>query len=90
MDVRALLPNDDNIITDDIAHIENNPSNSSSNFVDYYYDDELIHESDAYAAVFLNITLIGCVMLAYYIKKNRIYYVPERYVYIYFCLITNV
>mmetsp|Transcript_1590 Transcript_1590/g.2263 ORF Transcript_1590/g.2263 Transcript_1590/m.2263 type:complete len:614 (+) Transcript_1590:160-2001(+) len=40
-------------------------------------DPEETHESDAYAAVFLNITLIGCVLLAYYIKKNRIYYIPE-------------
>lgn len=39
---------------------------------------EEVHNEDAYAAVFLNVTLIGCVLLAYYIKKNRIYYLPER------------
>lgn len=41
------------------------------------YDAEEVHELDAYASVFLNVTLISCVMLAYYIKKNRIYYLPE-------------
>ena len=47
-----------------------------------YYESidnaEEVHEEDAYAAVFLNVTLIGCVLLAYYIKKNRIYFIPER------------
>ena len=42
------------------------------------YDAEEVHELDAYASVFLNVTLISCVLLAYYIKKNRIYYLPER------------
>ena len=42
------------------------------------YDAEEVHEVDAYATVFLTVTLISCVMLAYYIKKNRIYYLPER------------
>jgi sodium/hydrogen exchanger 8 len=40
-------------------------------------DAEEVHNEDAYAAVFLNVTLIGCVLLAYFIKKNRIYYLPE-------------
>lgn len=42
-------------------------------------DAEEVHEEDAFAAVFLNVTLICCILLAYYIKKNRIYYLPERY-----------
>jgi len=40
-------------------------------------DAETTHEEDAYAAFFLNITLIVCVLLAYYVKANRIYYLPE-------------
>ena len=40
-------------------------------------DAEEIHEFDAYTALLLNVTLIGCVLLAYYIKINRIYYIPE-------------
>lgn len=43
-------------------------------------DAEEVHEEDAYAAVFLNVTLIGCVLLSYCIKKYRIYYIPERWV----------
>lgn len=35
------------------------------------------HSSDAYAALALNFTLIVCVMMAYYVKKHKIYYLPE-------------
>ena len=49
---------------------------------DLYYEGvinaEEVHEEDAYAAVFLNVTLISCVLLAYFLKKYRIYYIPER------------
>jgi len=38
---------------------------------------EEVHSYDAYAAVFLNMTLIICVLLAYYVKNNRMYYLPE-------------
>lgn len=36
------------------------------------------HNFDAYTSLLLNITLIGCLMLAYYVKANRIYALPER------------
>jgi hypothetical protein len=39
---------------------------------------EELHEYDAYAAVFLNVILIICVLLAYVIKEKRIYFLPER------------
>lgn len=35
------------------------------------------HEHDAITTLYLNITLIGCLLLAYYVKKFRIYYLPE-------------
>lgn len=38
---------------------------------------EVTHESDAYETLILNITLIGCLLLAYYVKFYRIYYLPE-------------
>ena len=55
-------------------------SMSPMNTTCYYEesDAEEVHEEDAYAAVFLNVTLISCILLAYYIKKNRVYYLPER------------
>ena len=40
-------------------------------------DAEEIHEKDANEAVFLNVILIACVLLTYYIKKNRVYFLPE-------------
>jgi len=40
-------------------------------------DAEEIHEEDAYTALIINVTLIICVLLAYYVKSNRIYYLPE-------------
>ena len=54
------------------------PSISPAPTVELIEDAEEVHEGDAYAAVFLNFTLIVCVLLAYYVKKNRIYYLPER------------
>ena len=42
-------------------------------------DAEVVHDQDADAAFFLNMTLIVCVLLAFYVKKNRMYYLPERY-----------
>ena len=35
------------------------------------------HSSDAYTALALNFTLIVCVMMACYVKKHKIYYLPE-------------
>jgi sodium/hydrogen exchanger 8 len=35
------------------------------------------HQFDADAALLLNITLICCTMLAYYVKKNKFYFMPE-------------
>ena len=35
------------------------------------------HEFDAISALVLNITIIGCLLLAYYVKKYQIYYLPE-------------
>ena len=38
------------------------------------------HESDAITVLLMNVTIIGCLLLAYYVKQYRIYYLPERYV----------
>jgi len=38
---------------------------------------EEVHEEDAYTALTLNVTLIICILLAYYVKVNRVYYMPE-------------
>lgn len=38
---------------------------------------EEVHQFDADAALLLNITLICCTMLAYYVKKNKYYFLPE-------------
>jgi len=40
-------------------------------------DSVEIHSNDAYTALLLNVTLIVCILLGYYIKVNRIYYLPE-------------
>jgi len=53
------------------------PSISDFPTVSLVEDAEEIHLSDAYAGVILNTTLIGCVLLAYYVKKNKLYFLPE-------------
>ena len=45
-----------------------------------FMDAEELHEEDAYAAVILNVVLIICVLLAYWIKEKKIYFLPERWV----------
>lgn len=40
-------------------------------------DAEETHSYDAYTALILNVTLIGCILLAYYIKAYRVYFLPE-------------
>ena len=39
---------------------------------------EVEHESDAITVLLMNVTLILCLLLAYYVKRNRIYRLPER------------
>ena len=41
---------------------------------------EVEHETDAITVLLMNMTLIGCLLLAYYVKQYRIYYLPERLV----------
>lgn len=35
------------------------------------------HDFDAYSSTILNVTLIACLLLAYYVKQYRLYYLPE-------------
>lgn len=59
---------------DDVINVSETPTNLPT-IVDKI---EKEHEFDAEAALILNAILIGCVLLSYYIKVNRIYYLPER------------
>lgn len=36
------------------------------------------HEFDAISALLLNLVIIGCLLMAYFVKKFRMYYLPER------------
>lgn len=38
---------------------------------------EEVHAYDAVTSLLLNVTIIGCLLLAYWVKKFRIYYLPE-------------
>jgi hypothetical protein len=53
-----------------------NPNATGVNFTEV----EEEHELDAITVLLMNLTLIGCLLLAYYVKQYRIYYLPERYV----------
>lgn len=39
---------------------------------------EEVHELDAVTLLLMNATIIGCLLLAYYVRQYRIYYLPER------------
>jgi solute carrier family 9 (sodium/hydrogen exchanger), member 8 len=36
-----------------------------------------IHDNDAYSTTFINLTLISCLLLAYFVKQYRLYCLPE-------------
>jgi Na+/glutamate symporter len=48
-----------------------------SNATDAYEKAEEEHAFDAYTSLFINCAIIGCLLLAYYVKKFRIYHLPE-------------
>jgi hypothetical protein len=43
-----------------------------------FQEVEEVHETDAITVLLMNATIIGCLLLAYYVKKNRVYFLPER------------
>ena len=50
------------------------------NLTDGFVQAELAeeaHEFDAISALVLNITIIFCLLLAYFVKRYQIYYLPE-------------
>jgi hypothetical protein len=53
------------------------PVNLTDSFIEAELAEEE-HEFDAISALALTLTLIGCLLLAYAVKKFRMYYLPER------------
>lgn len=47
------------------------------NATEAYEKAEEEHTFDAVTSLLLNLTIIVCLLLAYYVKKYRIYYLPE-------------
>jgi hypothetical protein len=57
--------------------------NVTMNVTESFHEAELVEEEhifDAQAALVLNVTIIGCLLLAYFVKRFRIYSLPGRYV----------
>lgn len=49
----------------------------ASNATEAYEKAEEEHAFDAVTSLFINLTIIGCLIFAYCVKKFRIYYLPE-------------
>lgn len=64
------------IAKDDINGTGDN-SNTSSIFVEDFDAPEEEHDTDAYSTTILTLTLICCLLLAYYVKQHRLYFLPE-------------
>ena len=63
---------------EDKASTYNNATNATvSNSTAVLVEAEIEHEYDAVTTLFLNLCIICCLMLAYYVKKFRIYSFPE-------------
>jgi hypothetical protein len=59
------------------------PGNVTKNVTEAFHEAELVEEHhifDAQAALLWNVTIMGCLLLAYFVKRFRIYYLPGRYV----------
>lgn len=62
------------------------PSTSPTSYVDPnatvvdFAEVEIEHETDAITVLLMNVTIIGCLLLAYYVRQHKIYHLPERYV----------
>ena len=39
---------------------------------------EIEHETDAITVLLMNVVIIGCLLLAYYVRQHKIYHLPER------------
>lgn len=52
------------------------PTNITESFMEAQKAEEE-HAFDAQAALALNLVIIGCLLLAYMVKKFRIYFLPE-------------
>jgi hypothetical protein len=62
------------------ASLDSSPragTNASSSSASVLEEHEVEHERDAWTSLWLIFTLIGCLLLAYYVKKFRIYWFPE-------------
>ena len=68
--------NNNSIVDVIIKNTTKNSVNITETFIEAEKKEEE-HEFDAAAAFALNLTLIGCLLLAYVVKKFRIYSLPE-------------
>lgn len=64
----------DDMEGDDDASVFNETTNDA---MEDYVQEEEAHEYDSLASLLLNITIIGCLIMAYYVKKFKIYFLPE-------------
>jgi hypothetical protein len=54
-----------------------NTTSTNTTFVEDFDAPEEVHDTDAYSTTILTLTLIGCLLLAYYVKQHRLYFLPE-------------
>lgn len=55
--------------------------NTTKNVTETFLEAELAeetHEFDAWSSLVLNVTIIGCLLLAYFVRRYQIYSLPER------------
>jgi len=64
---------------EDAATTEDDDDANLANVTDFTVLEqaEEEHTDDAYTVVLMNVTLIACLLAAYYVRRFRIYYLPE-------------
>jgi hypothetical protein len=66
---------------DILTNVTTSSLDDGNNMTELMIEAELAeeeHQFDAISALALTVTIIGCLLLAYFVKQRRMYYLPER------------
>lgn len=64
-------------VTDTVIQKDPNATINETAIMEDFDAPAEVHDFDAYSTTILNLTLIACLLLAYFVKQRRLYFLPE-------------
>ena len=64
-------------VTDTVIQKDANATLNETAIMEDFDAPAEVHDFDAYSTTILNLTLIACLLLAYFVKQRRWYFLPE-------------